>query len=222
MRRLLLAMPLCLGTSILSAQDSVPPASEVNASGLFLAAHPVLAPGLSIGGPTFDQAGAGKFKTETGFGLGVMIGYAQRPITFYVGLDFAVQAGDNPGDDADYGLGHVEIGARFHLLRAGTRIAPYLNVTSGVRALAAGDVVTEDGTTDISLTGGYVGIGGGILYYLSPKVALDGSIAFAIGKFDRQEAFDVTEDVDLDYTLSPRVKIGLAWYPVRSRRPPSD
>ena len=75
--------------------------------------HSVAAVGTSVGVPGDE---AGDLKTVSGLGAGVEVGYLITPrLTAYAGLDIAKQGVDVAGLDGNFGLTHLEAGARTEL-----------------------------------------------------------------------------------------------------------
>jgi hypothetical protein len=222
------ALLLCAATAPLGAQAGDTAIFRGNSNGLFLAGHLHVVPGITVGGPGIRRLGGSSDRdvnTSTGGGLGVMVGYASLPVTLYVGLDAAAQgsdAVDADGAEIRYGLGHLEVGARFHWLRGGSRMAPYLTAAVGIRALAAANVALENPPfeptrEDVSASGSFLSGGGGVLYYFGAKTALDVGVVFTGGQFSEAEVDNVSRRVALDASLSTRVRVGVTWYPVRRR-----
>ena len=50
-------------------------------------------------------------------------------------------------------------------------------------------------------------------YFLSPNLALDGGVSLGFGKFDKQKIRGHKEDLEVNNSLSTRVKMGVNWYP---------
>jgi len=76
------------------------------------------------------------------------------------------------------------------------------------------EVEDEDGDTfDMSLSGKMLSLGGGVQYFVSPKLALDGGLSLALGKFDKQEIDGEDEDLDVKNSTTTRIRLGVAWYP---------
>ena len=93
--------------------------------------HSTAALGTSVG----DEFGS--LETSAGLGAGVEVGYMVTPrLLAYAGVDIAKQAVDVVGLDGNFGLSHLEAGARLNFPIARSKLLPYVGVSYGVLAIA--------------------------------------------------------------------------------------
>jgi hypothetical protein len=174
--------------------------------GIILNVHAFAMPGFTVRGPDADPP----LNVEMGPGLGAQVGYAFSPrFMMYAGGDIA-RLGAAPEDGGGHwGLGILELGGRLSFPSAKSRIAPYVTGAIGYRGLAA-EVV---GFGDVKLHGMALSGGGGITYAVSPTLALDGGLVLSMGKFGDYEDPEGKFDIDVDNTISTRLRFGLDWRP---------
>ena len=211
-----LALGMLAGPSAASAQGSASGQIATDgAKGFMLGAHTFIAPGVTIEG-TGDTEG--ELETELGGGIGLRVGYGFTPMfAVYLGADLARQDSGVEDIDGNFGLAHLEIGGRASFPLAGQRVMPYVTAAVGGRAVGA-EVEDEDGDTfDMSLSGKMLSLGGGVQYFVSPKLAIDGGLTVGFGKFGSYEEDGDDEDIDADNTTAIRMRVGVSWYPVRGR-----
>ena len=132
MQRLMLAVP--------AAAPSVSPARPTrsgrtrpahSSSRWVLNGHSTAALGTSVG-----DAG-GSINTSSGLGGGVEVGYRVTPrLLAYAGFDVAKQAIDVTGLEGDFGLTHLEAGARLSFPIARSKAVPTLALWAGRRSLS--------------------------------------------------------------------------------------
>jgi hypothetical protein len=172
--------------------------------------HSTAALGTSVG-----DAG-GSINTSSGLGGGVEVGYLVTPrLLAYAGLDIAKQAIDVAGLGGDFGLTHLEAGARLSFPIARSRATPYLGAWVGRRSLSttADNFVTGE-SSDLSLSGLAAGATGGVQVFVSPKLALDGGLSVGIGKMGHVKVDGHREDWGTpDNTTTTRIRFGANWYP---------
>jgi hypothetical protein len=175
-----------------------------------LGAYALTAPGVSIEG-TGDTDG--ELKTKFGAGAGIQVGYAVSPrFMLFTDLDVAKQGSNVEGIDGNFGLAHFEIGGRMSFPITGQQLVPYVMAAIGGRAVGA---TVDEGADSykMSISGASFSAGGGMQYFLSPKLALDGGVSLGFGKFDKQKIRGHKEDLEVNNSLSTRVKMGVNWYP---------
>lgn len=172
--------------------------------------HSTAALGTSVG----DEFGS--LNTSAGLGAGVEVGYLVTPrLLAYAGLDIAKQAIDVSGLDGNFGLSHLEAGARLNFPLARSKLLPYVGAWVGRRALSTtvDNVVTGE-QADLSFSGMAVGAGGGVQMFLSPKLALDGGVSLGFGKLGNIKADGEKQDWGTpDNTTTTRLRFGANWYP---------
>jgi Outer membrane protein beta-barrel domain len=172
--------------------------------------HSTAALGTSVG----DEFGS--LNTSAGLGAGVEVGYMVTPrLLAYAGLDIAKQAVDVTGLDGNFGLTHLEAGARLNFPIARSKLLPYVGAWVGRRALSTtvDNVVTGE-QADLSFSGMSVGASGGVQVFLSPKLALDGGVSLGVGKLGNIKADGEKQDWGTpDNTTTTRLRFGANWYP---------
>ena len=206
----ILALAILAAPSVAFAQtEVVPPSATENTyetSGLFLHAR------TSGHGMAFDGPGDAE-----GLGLGLRAGYGVSDrFTLYLGVEGAGLDGgsgfEGLGADEKYGVLYIELGSRLHF-RSGHQLKPYADVALAVVGLGYDGVESYAGN-DVTYGGAGVSLGAGLLYFLSPKFALDTGLAFMPGSLMEREVGRNNEDVDIALT-SARIHVGLSVYPFR-------
>jgi len=172
--------------------------------------HSTAALGTSVG-----DAG-GSINTSTGLGGGVEVGYRVTPrLLAYAGFDLAKQAIDVAGLDGDFGLTHLEAGARLSFPIARSKAVPYLGLWAGRRSLSTTVDDFDTGTSsDLSMSGMAVGASGGVQVFVSPKLALDGGVSVGVGRMGNIKVDGQRQDWGTpDRTTTTRIRFGANWYP---------
>lgn len=174
--------------------------------GVIVNLHAFAMPGFSVRGPDADPP----LNVEMGPGIGAQIGYAFSPrLMMYAGADIA-RLGAAPEDGGGHwGLGILELGGRLSFPSAKSRIAPYVTGAVSYRGLAA-EIV---GFGDVKLHGAALSGGAGLTYAVSPTLALDGGLVLSMGKFGDYEDPEGKFNIDVDNTISTRLRFGLDWRP---------
>jgi opacity protein-like surface antigen len=153
---------------------------------------------------------------SNGGGLGLRLGYGfNRIVTGFVQLDGSTITIENGSTIVgDWALAHAEVGARFHFANSLRRWVPYLEVSAGPRAVSVGDASVNGQTVDdVTFSGGGFTMGGGLSTYLTRKVALDVSLKFTSGTFNKVDLGSVSiNNIDIDAT-SFRFGVGFVWWP---------
>lgn len=181
-----------------------------SSSRFVLNGHSTAALGTSVG----DAFGS--LDTRNGLGAGVEVGYLITPRLFaYAGLDIAKQGIDEVGFEGDFGLTHLEAGARLSFPIPPSKVLPYLGAWVGRRSLTTTVDDFETGTSaDLSLSGLAVGASGGLQVFVSPKLALDGGVSVGFGKMGNVKVDGRREDWGTpDNTTTTRIRFGGNWYP---------
>jgi hypothetical protein len=172
--------------------------------------HSTAALGTSVG----DAEGS--INTSTGPGAGVEVGYMVTPrLLAYAGVDIAKQAVNVFGLDGNFGLSHLEAGARLNFPIARSKFLPYVGAWVGRRALTttADNIVTGE-SSHLSMSGLSAGASGGVQMFLSPKLALDGGVSLGVGKMGNIKVDGEKQDWGTpDNTTTTRLRFGANWYP---------
>ena len=196
-----------------------PPAARKSSStlgdrttGFTVGVYTVLAPGVTITGEDVADV----YGTSLGPGAGVRAGYGfNKTWSAYASLDVAKQStSKDMRPEGSFGLAHFEIGARANLPIKHPKILPYVNAALGNRALAARVYDwMEDESFDWSLSGGFFALGGGLQYFLSPKMSLDGGLTLGFGSLNKWTLDGDTDTADVNGTKSLRLRTGVTWRP---------
>jgi outer membrane protein with beta-barrel domain len=172
--------------------------------------HSTAALGTSVG----DAFGS--ISTNSGLGAGVEVGYliTPRPLA-YAGLDIAKQAIDVVGLEGDFGLTHLEAGARLSFPLPRSKVLPYVGAWVGRRSLSTTvDDFDTGESSDLSMSGLAVGATAGVQLFLSPKLALDGGVSLGMGKMGNVKVDGQREDWGTpNNTTTTRIRFGASWYP---------
>lgn len=179
--------------------------------GWVLGVHTVAAPGVSITGEDID----GTFSTAFGSGVGAMVGYGFSPmLTGFLSLDVAKQDVTSEDVQGNFGLVHLEIGARLNLPVRNSKTVPYASVAIGRRGLGAQATHDEfDEPHPFSLSGTVFTLGAGVQHFLSPKMAIDAGLALGFGSFSQFDDDGDKYDLDVNGSTSTRLKVGVTWRP---------
>jgi hypothetical protein len=172
--------------------------------------HSTAALGTSVG-----DAG-GHINTSSGLGGGLEVGYRVTPrLLAYAGFDLAKQAIDVAGLDGNFGLTHLEAGARLSFPIRHSKAIPYVGVWAGRRSLSTTvDNVVTGASSDLSMSGMSVGGSGGVQVFVSPKLALDGGVSLGVGKLGNIKVDGQRQDWGTpDNTTTTRIRFGASWYP---------
>jgi hypothetical protein len=155
-------------------------------------------------------------EADGGGGAGLRIGYGlNRIVTLYFETDgISVDSEGSDEFQGTWALGHVDLGARFHLANTLRSWVPYLDVAVGGRAAHVKDVeVNGQSLGNISFHGGSISFGGGIYAYFTQTFALDVGLKLSGGTFTQVDLGSVSlNDLDIDAT-STRFKVGIVWWP---------
>lgn len=150
----------------------------------------------------------------TGGGFGARMGYGlSERWTLFAGAEGGmISEGDGfdglPEDD-DYGVLFLDLGARMHF-RTDARLVPFVEGSVNVVGLWFDD--TEDRETTYG--GAAASLGGGVLWFATPFVALEASGIFGAGALMDAEIDGIEQDVDLKMA-SVRLQVGISIYPHR-------
>jgi len=157
--------------------------------------------------------------TENGGGLTLQLGYGFTP-KFALFFEGAGAAMDSEGP---WTLAHFDFGARYHFANSSRALVPFLEAAFSGRAGRGDDAVfyDENGnpqTGRMEITGGGFTVGGGLLYFFNPKLALNTQLKLTTGEFTTVKFRNVSIDgFEIDAT-STRFNIGISWFPVGTKR----
>jgi len=206
--------PTAHGTAAAPTNAAV--TKESRPSGFMLGVHSVGVPGLAI---SAADAQGDAINTAFGAGAGVTLGWAfNSTFAAFTRLDMAKQnsaGADMP--DGSWGLIHMELGARANLPLGSAVTIPYVTASFGGRSLASTATLANGETTDVSLSGHYVGFGAGIEHAFSRSMAVDGGVDLDFGKFSHMKFGGDEADGDVNPTKSVRLRLGVTWRPGADR-----
>ena len=210
MQRIILAVLVASIGTVASAQAQRPHTTRLP-SRFFINGHSVAAFGTSVTPEGWDA-----LKTSTGLGGGVQIGYAITPrLTAYAGYEIAKQPVDMFGLEGDFGLSHLEAGAHLSFPVKNSRLSPYVGAWVGRRSLTSTLDDLDNGTSqDFSLSGMAAGVSGGMQYFLTPALALDGGVSLGMGKFGNVKIDHQRQIMPpIGNSTTMRVQFGASWHP---------
>jgi outer membrane protein with beta-barrel domain len=198
-------------TAVLAASLGLTAPVVAQTSHWVLNGHSTAALGTGVG----DDFGS--INTSSGLGAGVEVGYRVTPrLVAYAGVDVAKQAIDVLGLDGDFGLTHIEAGARLSFpIPHSKSLLPYVGAWVGRRSLSTTVDNLDTGTSsDLSLSGLAVGASAGMQVFVSPKLALDGGLSLGVGKMGNVKVDGQKEDWGTpNNTTTTRIRFGANWYP---------
>ena len=156
------------------------------------------------------QQPSGGSSTESGAGLGLLVGYGFTPTwALYANL-----SGDNMTaiDGSTFGLGHFDVGMRAHFLTGSHVVVPF--VQAGLSA--KGEAVTfsnRTGNHDFTASGMGVGFGGGLNIHVRPALAISAGVTWSVGDFTNYTLDKQTVPGTSLSATSARVHVGIIWFP---------
>ena len=105
--------------------------------------------------------------------------------------------------------------ARLSFPITGSKLMPYVGGWVGRRSLTTTVDDFETGaSSDLSLSGLGAGASGGVQFFVSPSLALDGGVSLGIGKMGNVKVDGHKEDWGTpDNTTTTRLRFGANWYP---------
>jgi hypothetical protein len=149
-------------------------------------------------------------------GGGLWVGYGFNPTVevFFQGdgAQFDVQDASVEGT---WTLAHADLGVRFHFANAVRSWVPYLQaaITGRVVEVEDGILNSNAQSETISLLGGGLTLGGGVVFHFNESLGLDLQLLWTGGTFTELEVGSVTlSDLDIE-AQSSRFNIGLSWWP---------
>jgi len=195
----------------LPAQQPTSPLPRASTEKLFL--------GLALSGVSIKGDEEFIDDSETGGGISAQIGYGFTP-RFALFAEGSAAALDVEGDDV--ALAHFDFGARFHFTNPSRALVPYLELAFSGRAVGQDDVVFDDGQgnieeVDLEVTGTGITFGGGVQYFVTPKLAFNAGLKWTVGEFSTFKIDNISIDgLEVDAT-STRLTLGLVFYPLTGR-----
>lgn len=200
---LLVCAALAAPTAAAAQAGEAPALDPSNTQGFFL--------NLRSGGYGVGYEGD---RDGTGLGFGARLGYGlSERVTLFAGFEGGtISEGDGfPGlpEDDDYGLLHVDLGARVHF-RTEARLVPFAEGSVNVVGLWFDDTQGDEATYG----GASASLGGGLLWFMNPSVAFEASALFGVGELMEAEIGGVDQDAEIGMA-GVRLQVGLTFYPNR-------
>lgn len=149
-------------------------------------------------------------------GGGIWLGYGfNRTVQLFLQLDGAEFDVQDAAVEGTWTMGHGDLGVRFHFANSLRSWVPYLQAAITGRVVSVTDGAINDvaQTEDISLVGGGLTLGGGLLIYFSETFGLDLQLDWTGGTFTQIEVGNTTvSGLDVE-AQSTRFNVGISWWP---------
>ncbi len=149
-------------------------------------------------------------------GGGIWLGYGfNRTVQLFLQLDGAEFDVQDATVEGTWTMGHGDLGVRFHFANSLRSWVPYLQAAITGRVVSVTDGAINDvaQTEDISLVGGGLTLGGGLLIYFSETFGLDLQLDWTGGTFTQIEVGNTTvSGLDVE-AQSTRFNVGISWWP---------
>jgi hypothetical protein len=149
-------------------------------------------------------------------GGGIWLGWGfNRTVQLFLQLDGAEFDVQDAAVEGTWTMGHGDLGVRFHFANSLRSWVPYLQAAITGRVVSVTDGAINDvaQTEDISLAGGGLTLGGGLLVYFSETFGLDLQLDWTGGTFTQIEVGNTTvSGLDVE-AQSTRFNVGISWWP---------
>lgn len=151
-------------------------------------------------------------EADSGGGLSLQLGYGFNDnVSVFTKLSAAVIKAEGFEDD-QYALAHFDLGLRYSFGGTGSALRPFLQAAYSGRGMSM-DLGSE-GQLDMRGNGFTGGLG--LEYFVSPKLAIEGSFSYTAGELN-EGRLDGSEWVDLEDAAmdlgSGRLDLGISWHP---------
>lgn len=162
-----------------------------------------------LNGAGIDIQGAENNASDgSGGGIGIKLGYGFSDLfSVFLNLD---GTNLNPERGANYALGHADVGVMFTFLKPVKPARPFVGV-----AAAARNATFRRGDAEAKVSGPGITLMGGLRYFVSPTVSIDGELAVTGGRFNSIELSNdegsIATDIDLEAS-SVRLILGISWF----------
>jgi hypothetical protein len=197
-----LVAALLLGAGVVLSAERLDAQSSGGAKGFFLGA------GLNGSSLTINE-GDLEDDSETGGGLMLQLGFGFSP-QFSIFLEGTAAAMRSEGES--WLFSHGDIGIRYHFYSPGKKFVPFIDGAFTGWSGLQDDAELGNDTGELEISGSGFTLGGGFLYYFSPRMALNTQLKFTAGEFNKVRFENVTIDgFDADAS-SARLNIGLTWF----------
>jgi hypothetical protein len=191
--------------AILLSSMAITSYAQKNTQGLYL--------GLSIAGGNIYYDDDNLSNKDPFSGLDLRIGYGlNSTTTLFLGIGGYEAEGQEEDLFRDnYTAGLFELGARFHF---GKKMKNPIFYAEAALQGAAADYSDE---IDFQLSGGGIGLGGGLLLYVGETFAFDIGLKGSWGTINEADFGGVSVDLsdeNFGYSFT-RLNVGVTWYPFR-------
>ncbi len=197
-----------LAAAVVAALSIVNPlsAQESTTRGFVLGGH------IGLGSVSIEGS-----ERSSGGGGGILIGYGlNRNFTIYGQFDGStVDVRNQPDVEGSWAIGHADLGVRFHFASTLRSWVPYVQAALGARVVSLTDIPASNPISgqDVSISGGALTIGGGVMLYPSESFAVDIGMLFSGGEFTTLRVGGTSQSgFDVDASSS-RFNLGVAWWP---------
>lgn len=169
--------------------------------------------GLHANGSTIDDDADDDRDRDSGGGIGFELGYGfSSGLVLFVGGDFAsvtreLDLDDIIGEEGDFGLAHVDLGARVNFGGGRRALVPYVEAL--LTRVALTDYPDE---ADRGLRGGGVTVGGGLQYFLTRRFAADVGARLTAGSFSVLEMDGEEIELNDQNVTTSRFNLGFKLY----------
>lgn len=199
---LLIALLLVLA----GAPDRAVAQSDANTRGLFLNVR------TGGHGVAFENDDEG-----TGHGGGLRLGYGiSDRFTMYLGIEAAGMKGELAFEEFaagdEFNVAFIELGGRYHF-RPQERLVPFADASLAIMGVAYEKDQTTNGS-DVTYGGLGGSFGGGVMYFVTPKFAVEGAASFVPGNLWDRSVGSQDNSVDIGMA-SVRMTVGVSFYPFR-------
>jgi hypothetical protein len=155
-------------------------------------------------------------QSESGGGATLRLGYGfTRVVSMFAELAGAAISANGQ----NWTLAHADLGVRVHLGSAAGALRPYVEGAFTARSGMRDDFEFDPGTGppqrgEFEISGGGFTVGGGLLYFFGPNVALSTGLKWTTGEFSTVRFNNVSvSGFEIDAT-SVRFNVGLSWFPM--------
>jgi hypothetical protein len=148
--------------------------------------------------------------TESGPGLGLVLGYGFTPTWALYGTLSGAATTDLDG--GDFGLAHIDGGVRAHFLTGSHVVVPFVQVGLSSRT-EVWTVPTRTGNHTYTISGTGVGFGGGLNIHVRPALAISCGFTWSVGDFTTYTLDNQTVPGASLSATSGRVHVGIIWFP---------
>jgi hypothetical protein len=193
---------LLLGACLMLSAARVDAQAGGGAKGFFLGAA-LNGSSLTINEGDLDD------DSESGGGLMIQLGFGFSP-QLALFLEGTAAAMDSEGEEWLFSQG--DIGIRYHFFAPGKKFVPFIDGAFTGLSVLQDDADFGNETGELEISGNGFTLGGGFLYYFSPRVAFNTQLKYTAGEFKTFRFDNVSvEGLDADMS-SVRVNFGVSWF----------